>query len=558
MTLFFHGLTYRERYRQILSILLKHGFGYFLLELGLGWLIPFHKGVMGHEEREHAYTKPEHLRMAFEELGTTFIKLGQILSTRADLLPPEFLKELAKLQASVTPIPSETVKEELERELGLSIDTVFADFDEKPLAAASIGQVHRAHLHTGEPVVVKVQRPGVWELVNTDLEILHHLASLATKRTQLGQIADLNRLLDEFAYTLKNELNYLQEGRNADQFRENFARHERVHIPKVYWDYTTRKVITFEELQGCVITDVAGLDEFGVDRHRLAADSSMIFMKMVFEDGFFHADPHPGNIFIEENGRIGLMDYGMVGQLDEETREQLIHLFVAVAGKDTDGIVDVMLGMGVANGKVDRAKIKEEIKRFLARYYGLSLQDINMAHVMNEMMNVAFHHRLRLPSNLSMLGKTILMCEGIGRQLDPEFNLLEVVVPYARRLLVKQYSPERLWRKLMKNSYQMGKLLAQLPDWLTVMFRNVQDNNMVIGMEFRNTEKMLHEFNSMVNRMSLSILAAAFIVGLSLILTAIQPQVWQKATAWLFTLGFFVASMLGISLIISIWRSGRR
>lgn len=551
-------LSYKERYRQILTVLLKHGFGYFLLELGLGWLIPFHKGVMGHEEKEHPYTKPEHLRMALEELGTAFIKLGQILSTRSDLLSPEFLKELAKLQSSVAPIPYETVREEIERELGLEIGMLFAEFEEKPVAAASIGQVHRAVLHNGDRVVIKVQRPGVAELVNTDLEILHHLAGLATKRTPLGQIADLNLLLDEFAFTLKNELNYTQEGQNADQFRENFAGDKSVHIPKVYWDFTTRKVITFEELRGCKITEVEKLDELGIDRHQLAADGSMVFIKMVFEDGFFHADPHPGNLFIEEDGRIGLMDFGMVGQLDEETREQLIHLFVAVAGKDAEGIVDVMFGMGAAGGKINRDKIKEDIKRFLARYYGLSLQDINMAHVMNEVMNVAYHHRLRLPSNLSMLGKTILMCEGMGRQLDPEFNLIEVAVPHARRLMIKQYSPDRLWRKFIKNSYQMGKLMAQIPDGLTRIFRRLQDNNIVFGMEFRNTDKMLHELNSMVNRMSLSILAAAFIVGLSLILSVFHPQQLQRVTGWIFTGGFFVASMLGISLIISIWRSGRR
>ncbi len=559
MSLLAHFSTsYRERYRQIITTLLKHGFGYFIQVLGLGKLVPFHKGIMGHEPQDHAYTKPEHLRMAFEELGTTFIKLGQVLSTRADLLPPEFLKELSKLQVAVPPFPFETVREEIERELGLEIGLLFAEFDENPTAAASIGQVHQARLHTGEKVVVKVQRPGVFELVNTDLEILRHLAGLVTKRTSMGQIADLHSLLDEFAFTLRNELNYLQEGRNADQFRENFADNDRIRVPMVYWDLTTSKVITFERLGGHNITEVGKLTELGIDRHSLAADCTMAFMKMVFEDGFFHADPHPGNIFVEEDGRINLVDFGMVGQLDEETREQLIYLFLAVAGNDADGIVEATLSMGAASGNVKREDIKKDIKRFLARYYGLSLKEINMAHVMHEIMNVAYNRQLRLPANLSVLGKTILMCEGIGRQLDPEFNLLEVVVPYAKRLLIKQYSPERLWRKTLKGAYQIGRLLTVFPEQLTRLMYRLQDNNIVFGMEFRNTEKIMHELNSMVNRMSLSILAAAFILSLSFILTVALPEEWENVLGWVFAGGFFVASILGISLIISIWRSGRR
>ncbi|PKM81185.1 MAG: hypothetical protein CVU89_10405 [Firmicutes bacterium HGW-Firmicutes-14] len=559
MSLFTHYSTgYRERYRQIIAVLLKHGFGYFLLELGLGNLVPLHKGIMGHEPQDHAYTKPEHLRLAFEELGTTFIKLGQVLSTRADLLSPEFLKELAKLQVSVPPISYETVCEEIERELGLEINILFAEFDENPMAAASIGQVHRARLHTGEQVVIKVQRPGVSNLVNTDLEILRHLAGLITKRTSLGQIADLNSLLDEFAYTLRNELSYFQEGRNADQFRENFAGNDRVRIPMVYWDLTTSKVITFEELHGYNITEVDKLDERGIDRHRLAAECTMAYMKMVFEDGFFHADPHPGNILVEEDGHINLIDFGMVGHLDEETREQLMYLFLAVAANDADGVVEATLNMGASAGNVKREDIKKDIKLFLARYYGLSLKEINMAHVINEIMNVAYNRRLRLPANLSVLGKTMLMCEGLGRQLDPEFNLLEVIVPYAKRMLVKQYSPERIWRKTVKTAYQVVRLMTRMPEQLTKLMYRLQDNNFVIGMDFRNTENIIHEMNSMVNRMSLSILAAAFILSLSLILTVAFPQEWQNVLAWFFALGFVMASLLGITLIISIWRSGRR
>lgn len=550
------GITYKERYRQIIMVLLKHGFGYFFLEMGLGWLVPFYKEVKSREPKERA--NPRQLRMALEELGTTFIKLGQVMSTRADFLSAEFQKELSKLQTSVPSIPYENIKEEIERELGLEINILFASFEQEPMAAASIGQVHRAVLHSGEKVVVKVQRPGVWEQVNIDLEILHHIVGVVAKRSQLGQLADLNQLLDEFAYTLKNELNYIQEGQNADQFRQNFSTNPQIHIPHIYWDYTTRKVITMEELRGYYITETEKLDELGVDRQRLAVESSLAFMKMVLEDGFFHADPHPGNVLIENDGKVGLIDFGMVGHLDQENKEQLIHLFVAVASKDSEGIVDAMLGMGAANSNVDREGIRADIKRFLARYYGVNLKEINMAHVTNEVLNVAFRHKLRLPANLSVLAKTVIMCEGMGRQLQPDFNLMEVINPYAKKLLIKEYSPDRIWRKILKNTYQLGKVFTQFPDQFSRLMRRLQDNNMVIGMEFRVPENTIYELNSMVNRISLSVLAASFIIGLSLILTVFNPGKWQAFAGWLFSVGFLVASGLGVSIIISIWRSGHR
>ena len=552
------GLSFKERYRQIFTILLKHEFAYLLLDLGLEWLVPVHKGTIGHGLKDKSYPSPEHLRLALEELGTTFIKLGQIMSTRADLLPPEYLMELSKLQASVPAVPFAVIKQEIERELGLELDALFCQFDQQPLAAASIGQVHRAVLLSGERVVVKVQRPGVSEIVSTDLEILHHLVGVIAKRTQIGQIADLNQLLDEFSFALKNELNYIQEGHNADQFRASFSDQPTVHIPTIYWNFTTRKVIILEELHGWKVTDTENLCTAGFNLHQIAVDCTMTFLKMVFDDGFFHADPHPGNILIEDTGRIGLIDFGMVCQLDQNTKQQLIHLFVGVAAQDADSIVETMLSMGVAHGEVDREKIKQDVGHFLSRYYGTSLKDINITLVINELLNVAYKHHLRLPANLSLLGKTILMCEGIGRQLDPDFNMVEILVPYAERLMLKQYTPTAVLGRLMKSAHRMGSLFSHLPEQLNQLLTRALDNSLSVGLEIRSTEKIIRELNFMVNRMSLSILAAAFILSLSLLLTVIHPTEWQAITGWVFSLGFIVASILGISLFISIWRSGHR
>jgi len=550
--------AYRRRYRQIVAILIKHGFGFLIMQLGLGWLLPFHKGIMGHAAKDEAYTKPEHLRMALEELGTTFIKLGQIMSTRVDLLPPEYLAELSKLQASVQPISSDIIQEELATELGAPVEELFAEFEDSPLAAASIGQVHRAKLPTGERVVVKIQRPGVQDLVNTDLDILHHLAGLAARRTKFGELFDLQGLLDEFAITLRNELNYIQEARNGQRFKENFQNYPKVYVPEVFWNYTTKRVITLEEVGGIKIDQVEELTARGIDRHELAVHSAQVVLKMVFEDGLFHADPHPGNFFVGADGTINLIDFGMVGTLDEDTKEEMVRLFLSVIRKDQEGLMDSLLAMGVAQKRVDRDLLKKDVHSFLNRYYGLPLGEIHLGHVTSEVLNLAFRHKLRLPANLSVLAKTILMSEGLGRRLDPDFNFMEIVAPFGQRLIKEQYSPGRIWRRISGSAFDLGKLLSVLPNHLLQLFRQAQQGSLVMGLEMRGMDQALGQMHKMVNRLSISMLTTAFILGMSLMMASYQPKGWERLIGGVISLMFLAASFLGIWLIFSIWRSGRR
>lgn len=549
------NFSYGGRFRQIVKILAKHGFGYVFMDVGLGWLLPFNKSKA---EKDKANTKPEHLRLAIEELGTTFIKLGQIMSTRADLLPPAYLAELIKLQSEVPPIPTDLIIDEIEREMGMELEILFAEFEKEPLAAASIGQVHRAKLHTGEQVVVKVQRPGVHEMVNNDLEIIHSMARLVVRRTEVGQMFDAERLIEEFATTLRAELNYVQEGRNAERFKEIFAADNDIYIPKVYWDFTTRKVITMEEIVGFRIDNIKALDKNNINRHKLAINASNLFMKLVFENGYFHADPHPGNLFIMPNGVIGLLDFGMVGLIDEETQEDLVKLFVSVIRRDTEGIVDMLLNMGVSPVSVDRKKIKGDVQRFIGRYYGMPLGEINMGHVTSEVLSVAYRHRLRMPTSLSLLAKTILMSEGLGRTLDPNFSLMEVVSPFAEKLIKKQYSPERMAKKLYNTIFDYGQLGLSLPKYILQLLRKAQDGNLVMGMEMRGTEKIMSQFNAMVNRLSISLLTASFIMGLSIMLSVFHPKGWEWFAGWIFAIGFLMASWMGAWLIYSIWRSTKK
>src|SRR6185369_10154093 len=341
-----------NRSRQIARTLLSHGWDF----------------LRNNEERnagQNSVTsnaRPLHLRLALEELGTTFIKLGQLLSTRADLMPPQYLVELRKLQDSAPPVPFAEIQRAIVTELCQPIENLFAEFDSTPLAAASIGQAHAATLRDGTEVVVKVRRPGVVEQVNEDLEILNELAATAIRHSNFAAQYDLIGLVEEFSQTLRAELDYIREGHSAERFAANFATDPHIHIPRVFWDATTSRVLTLERIRGVKINDLVALDQQGTDRPWLAHYATNIVLKMVCEDGFFHADPHPGNFFIEQNGTIGLIDFGMVGVLDERTQELLAELLIAIDREDAERLVDVFLDLGVTRKRIDRAMVRRDIE----------------------------------------------------------------------------------------------------------------------------------------------------------------------------------------------------
>lgn len=551
-------LSYRARLRQIARIMVKHGFGFLLSQWGLSRWLPLREELTERWEEQRGVSRAAHLRLALEELGTTFIKLGQVLSTRADLLPPEYLQELSRLQTEVAAVPVAAIKEMMEQELGQETSQLFAEFEDKPLASASIGQVHRARLRDGQRVVVKVQRPGVEELVRLDLEIIQFLARQLQKRTDIGALLDLEGLVDEFAATLRAELDYIQEGRNAERFRRIFAGEKNVYIPQVFWDFTTRRVLVMEEIQGIKVDDIEALERAGMDKKELARTSSRLFMHLVFNEGFFHADPHPGNLLILPGGVIGLLDFGMVGHLDEETRDLLLQLLLSLLRRDGEEAVEILLQLGVTPGSLNRRRLKEDMTRLINCYYGLPLGEIKIGHVLSEILHIAYRHRLRMPTSLTLLAKTVLMSEGIGRRLDPEFNLVEVVAPMAEALLREQYGWRRSWQRLQDALFSYGRLWYVLPRHLLGILRKVEDSNLSFGLEVRELERVLGELNAMVNRLSISVLTASFIMGLSVILAVVHPRGWEGLASWIFTVGFFLASGMGAWLMFSIWRSRKK
>jgi len=558
---------YAARYRQITRTLVAHGFGGLIAPLELrvrDRLASMHghsmaaapEDELGDVPPRGARTRPVHLRLALEELGPTFIKLGQILSTRADLLPADYIAELVKLQDQVPPAPFPEIAAVIEEELGKPVDAIFAEIEPHPLAAASIGQVHAARLRDGTEVVVKVQRPGVDRVIAQDLVILADLAGLAARRVKIARQHDFPGLVAEFSWTLRTELDFVREGHNADRFAQIFAEDDRVRIPRVYWMQTTGRVLTLERLRGVRIDDLTGLAAVGHERRELAQRAAQIFLREVFEVGFFHADPHPGNFLVLADGTIGALDFGMVGTIDERLRERLLMTLIAVVERDAARIADDVVDLGAAGPDLNREALQRDISHLLAQYYGRPLQEIPVTQVIQDTMATVQRHGLRLPAELALLAKAVAMNEALGRLLDPTFDVTGVAEPYVRRALRGLYSPGFWWQKLRLRPLEVMLLSAALPAHVQRLFTRLERNDLTFRIRYDELPQALAGLNGMVNRLALAILTAGGGVGLAILYQSTQPPV----VSWLglfFVAGFTTTTLVGVLLIVVIWRSGR-
>jgi len=493
------------RRREIVKTLSRHGLGYLVDRV---------------HTRDPSPTRPEHVRQALEELGPTFVKLGQILSTRSDLLPPEYVAELGKLQDQAPPVSSEAVRSVVAQELGRELSDVFATFDDVPLAAASIGQAHTATLADGADVVVKVRRPGVVEQVEQDLEILQDLAARAERRSEKAAEYDVVALAEEYAQTLRAELDYLKEGRTADSFADNFAGDAGVHIPRVYWETTTARVLTMERIRGIKANDLDALDAADIDRRELARSATRICAQMIFEDGLFHGDPHPGNFFVEESGRIGLVDFGLVGTLSERTRDELGELLIAFTEHDADRLTDAVLALGVARHRVDRPELRSDIESFLGRYAGVGLGDISITRVLDEATAIMRRHRLHLPRDLALLLKVLVMEEGLGAALVPDYQLDAELAPYARQLIARERAPEMVRRRLVASSADAAQLATELPRHLRRLVRAGEEGDLQLRITSEDLQALGARVERAGNRIALAVVAAAAITAGSRLLAA--------------------------------------
>ena len=545
------------RYRQIVRILVRHGLGAIVDQLGLTPLLNWPQRLR-RQPPTPPQTLAERVRQAIEELGPTFIKLGQVLSTRPDLIPPDLLAELNKLQDEVPPAPWEAVYQVLQDAYGRPPEEVFLHIETTPLGSASLAQVYAATLPDGSEVVVKVQRPGIRHTIDIDLEILRDIARLAQERTALGEIYDLVEIVDEFAFTLRGELDYIREARNAERLRHNMAPLGVVYIPRVYWEYTSERVIVMERIRGIKIDDVEGLRKAGLNPQKVILNAAEMIVKQALVDGFFHADPHPGNFYVLENNVIGVMDFGIVGYLSDRVREDLIRLFIVSVLMDVEGIVDQLLRMSVVHQAVDRARLRRDVERILVRYYGLPLKYIRARDVINDLLPIVYRHRLGLPTDLWLLGKTLMMWEGLTYILYPDFDFFAVADPYVRRFLRQSRAPRAIARRTATTLNQWISLVAETPARLRPILLQMERGQWEVRTREVTDPHYLSMLDRAISRLSIALLLAALIIGFGMVLPSLDLTWPWSLTTWLVMPGFMSMFVLSLWWLWNTLRGGKK
>jgi len=493
-----------------------------LRTLGLERFLPLRWVPPGNPWRKQPFTKPQRMRMALEELGTTFVKVGQIVSTRTDLLPPEFAVELTKLQDSLQPLPLDVIEKAISAELGRPVNEVFASFDPHPVGVASIGQAHAATLRDGTEVVVKARKPGVAGQVEEDLDILRQLAASSAQRWEGAQDYDLVGIVEEIAETLMAEMDYVKEGHNAEYFARFFQEDPSIHIPKILWEFTGPRVITLERIRGISILDGASLEKGGFDRKELAKRCVNLWLKMVFEGEVFHADPHPGNLFVEKDGRLGLIDFGMVGIVDNEVRKHLATALKAILDRDVDLLIDSLMDLGAVPPEGSRESLRKDLKHVMGHYPKLSMAELKVNSNLGELLTVLRRNRIQLPSNSFLLLKTMAMVQSLGKGLDSGFDIFPLLEPNVNRVLKERFSPSAIIRRLPSAAADFANLSMELPQRVSRVMKSIERGEVKVRVDATGLERHLEHLERMVNRVVIGLVVAALIIGVAIFVLTLR------------------------------------
>jgi ubiquinone biosynthesis protein len=544
------------RISEIAQVAVKHGFGYFLESHRLTDLLPWRAKQPFPEGTPSQ--RGQHLREMLDELGPTFVKFGQLLSTRPDVVPPDIIAELRRLQDDVTPFPFEQVELAVQEQLGQPIERLFLEFSERPIAAASIGQVHEAVLPNSHRVAVKVQRPDAPRQIEADLALMYQAARIAKERVRALDFIDTRGLVDEFARSIRQELDYRHEARNAEAFRRNFAGHPHVRIPKVYWTYTRNQVLTLEFLEGTQFVDVDPNEYSIEDRRRLAYLMTEAWMTMIFRHGFFHGDPHPANILVlEERDRIGLVDFGLAGTLTDADMSKLTRLFIDAANENVDVLPRRLAELGVRYERAREDEFRAELRELFYRYYGASLSEIDPLQVIREAFQLIYSLNLRLPTRFVLLDKAIATLGSVGIELYPDFNVFEVAKPYARGLMLGRFTPQRVITRARKEGWQLAQILYDFPYQVHDFLEEIRDGQLEVGFVHKGLDEFMHKVDIGVNRLVVALVVVGGLIGSSLIgaFTTAGPQV--LGVNLLSFLGFVLSGVLGVWLLWAVMRRGR-
>lgn len=543
------------RYREIALALVRNGFGYLVHELGFPDSFP----LIGRNQNAAARTRGERIRQTLEELGPTYVKVGQIASTRPDLLPADIIAELEKLQDKVPPFPYGEAVTIIEEELGGKLDELFRRFEPVPIAAASIGQVHEAELPDGTRVAVKVQRPDIEKIVRTDLDILADLARLAEERLEWARNYRVREIVEEISKVLTAELDYYAEARNGERFAAMPKGPGFVTVPKLHWDYCTRRVLTMEFIAGIRLSDSGALGRAGADRKRLANRIATVIFHQILVEGFFHGDPHPGNWYVLEDGDLAMLDFGMVGRLSPELKQHFASMVMALRNQSSKGILRAISAMGIVPADVDESRLQADVDELREKYYNIPLSRVSIGEAVNDLFRVAFRHHIVIPSELTLVGKTLLTMEGVVTALDPDISIFDIAEPYGVILFKERFNLSKMLKRWSEHLPDYLDLLEGVPKNIRQLSMMVRKGKLQVEVTAPELSDFLKKMDRVSNRLSFSIVLLSFsIIMMALIIASSLGS--EKSVLWGFPgieIGLGIAGILVMWLVYSIFKSGR-
>lgn len=545
------------RVQDIASVLVRYGFGDLVRRIGMAGALESAGRVLHWKKAEELarLQPPERVRRILEELGPTFVKLGQVLATRVDLFGPEWLNEFRKLQDQAPAVDWEKIRAQLVEDLGGPPEEVFAWIDPEPLAAASLAQVHRARLDDGTEVILKVRRPGIRPVVEADLRLLQRLAEIVENETDELERYRPRLLVRQFSGSLRRELDFAAECRNAERIGRAFSESQLLVVPKVYWEFSGERLNVQSWLDGISGNDLAGLDAAGLDRRVIASAGTRIILRMILEHGFFHADPHPGNIKYLPGNRIGLMDFGMVGRLSENRRQEVAELLYGLVSRDAELVATTLIDWSETQDTVSDA-LRADIVEFIEHYHGVPLEKLDMGEMIGEITAVLRNHRLMLPADLVLMLKAFITMEGMGRSLDPDFDMAGEAAPIIEEVLKKHYSPVNVARRMQHSLAETLKMLGSLPADMSRLMRAIRRGRIEVHLDIQSLKEVGHRLDRAASRLTLGVVTAALIIGSAIVLN-VQSDREAFGLPLFGLIGFIGAALGGVWLLISIWRSGR-